>query len=310
MTNDDFQLEELENAAVKKSNNAKRAAAIGAAVAGSGAIGVAGKAAYDNVTGDQQDVDDIITQEDIEEGAQVGANQVEAQQQPEPVAEAPRVQQAPAPTPPAPTPTPPEPDVDITFDKTTHIYDEDNNLLATTEEGTLEGKDFMLIDVDNDMNADVLAYDADGSGFYDENEIVELRGSNQIQMGNPTSQHEDVWIQTDEPDPIIDDPYIDDPFNIDEKYDDDNGIRNDFVDEKTGEDYSNDYAEDNEDYNNHGDVDHYTASANDDLADITNDDVVEDDVDDEFDDYNDTLASNDTVDDSVDDYSGDDFDMA
>ena len=77
MTNDDFQLEELESAAVKKSNNAKRAAAIGAAMAGSGAIGAAGATIVNNMTGGEQNPEDVLSPEDIESGAQAGADQVQ-----------------------------------------------------------------------------------------------------------------------------------------------------------------------------------------------------------------------------------------
>ena len=305
MTNDDFQLEELESAAVKKSNNAKRAAAIGAAMAGSGAIGAAGATIVNNMTGGEQNPEDVLSPEDIESGAQAGADQVQAPQaeQPEqaaPVAKAPSAPQQPHHEEPVQPQPQPGDDVDITFDKTTHIYDENNELLATTEEGTLEGKSFTLIDVDGDMNADVLAYDADGNNVYTDNEIVMLSESDQIAMGNPTSQHEDVWVAVN--DPVEPDPFEEpiDPFDIEDEKDlaDNEDIHNDFEDEKTGESYSHDYAENNENYNNDGDVEHYSASS--DLA--YGADIEEEDADD----Y-DTLASNDTVDDSNDDLGGDDF---
>lgn len=307
MTNDDFQLEELESAAVKKSNNAKRAAAIGAAMAGSGAVGAAGATIVNNMTGGEQNPEDVLSPEDIESGAQVGADQVQAPQaeQPEqaaPVAKTPPAAQQPHHEEPAQPQPQPGDDVDISFDKTTHIYDENNELLATTEEGTLEGKSFTLIDVDGDMNADVLAYDADGNHYYSENEIVMLSESDQIAMGNPTSQHEDVWVAVNEP--VEPDPFEEplDPFDIEDEKElaDNEDIHNDFEDEKTGESYSHDYAENNENYNNDGDVEHYTASSE--LAYEDSVEMEEEDADD-FE----TLASNDTVDDSNDDLGGDDF---
>ena len=67
---------------------------------------------------------------------------------------------------------------------------------------------------------------------------------------------------------------------------------NDFEDEKTGESYSHDYAENNEDYNN-GD-EPYSAEPSDDYA-------YQEDTEDESDyEYKD-LADNDTTDDSFDD---------
>lgn len=298
MTNDDFQLEELENAAVNKSNNAKRAAAIGAAVAGSGAMGVAGKAIYDNVTDNHENPADALTPEDLDSAAQVGADQVQAPQetQPEP---APRVSQQPAEPAPHPAPEPPEDEIDITFDKTTHIYDEDNQLLATTEDGTLEGKNFTLIDLDEDMQADILAYDADGSGDYTDNEIVRLTGDDQIQMGNATTRHEDIFVQLNEPES---EPFVDpiDPYNLEDEKDlaEEDRIHNDFEDEKTGESYSHDYAENNENYNNNGDVEHYAG-----MGDMDYEEKIEEPYDEE---YDDTLASNDLDDSS--DFDDDHFD--
>lgn len=310
MNNDDFQLEELENAAVNKSNNAKRAAAIGATVAGSGAIGAAGMSMYDNQTGEEvnNEGQDLLSQEDFDGVAQTGAGQVDGtqpvQEDPAPQAQPP-VHQSPVHQP-APTP-PAEQEIDITFDKTTHFYGEDNELLMTTEEGTLEGRGFMLVDLDNDQQADILAYDANANGEYEENEIVALDGSDQIAMGNPTPQHNDVFLAQQEPHL---DPYSneDDGFLVledeyDEKYQND-GISNDFEDEKTGEIYDNDYAENNQNYNNNGDVDQYSANAE--LA-YEDEEIVNDDYEEDFD----SLASNDSMsDDAVDTVSDDFIDLA
>lgn len=305
MNNEDFQLEELENAAVNKSNNAKRAAAIGATVAGSGAIGAAGMSIYGNQTGEEANNEDqdLLSQEDLDGVAQTGAGQVDGTQ---PVQEDPAPQtHSSAPQAPIhqPAPTPPaEQEIDITFDKTTHFYGENNELLMTTEEGKLEGRDFMLVDLDNDQEADILAYDANANGEYEDNEIVALDGSDQIAMGNPTPQHNDVFLaQVEfEPEP---DPYLGDDDGIlvydDEKYQDD-GIHNDFEDEKTGESYNNDYAENNENYNNNGDVDQYSANAE--LA-YEDEEIANDDYEEDFD----TLASNDSMADDANDIVNDDI---
>ena len=290
MTNEDYQLEELENAAVNKSNNAKRIAAAAGLLATGGA---AGYAATNIPTGSPEEPIETLTEEDLESVADTGANQVqEPEVKPQPV------QPQPA-TPVQPTP-PAQDDVDVSFDKTTHYYDENNNLVMTTEEGTINGQQFKLVDVDGDMRADILAYDADGNGVINEDEIVELSGKDQIAMGHATAQHDDQFIAIHEPEP---EPYIE-PYDInDEKDYADNTIHNDFEDEKTGETYSHDYAENNEDYNN-GEVDHYSAESSEE-----SDYAYEDEGKEESDyEYND-LAENDTTDDTFDDLGSDSLDI-
>ena len=290
MTNADYQLEELENAAVNKSNNAKRIAAAAGLLATGGA---AGYAATNIPTGSAEEPIETLTEEDLESVADTGANQVqEPEVKPQPV------QPQPA-TPVQPTP-PAQDEVDVSFDKTTHYYDENNNLVMTTEEGTVNGQQFKLVDVDGDMRADILAYDADGNGVINEDEIVELSGKDQIAMGHATAQHDDQFIAIHEPEP---EPYIE-PYDInDEKDYADNTIPNDFEDEKTGETYSHDYAENNEDYNN-GEVEHYSAETSDD-----SDYAYEDEGKEESDyEYND-LAENDTTDDTFDDLGSDSLDI-
>lgn len=307
MTNDGFQLEELENAAVKKSNSAKRAAAIGATVAGSGAIGVAGKSIYDNsATQNDGNGESLLSEDDVENVANTGANQVDATQ-PDHEESAPATPKASAPTVPhhQVSTTQNDDEIDISFEKTTHYYDEDNNLLLTTEEGKVEGHNFMLGDVDGDMQADILAYDANNNGAYEENEFVELEGRNQIGMGNPTYQHDDIFLATRDPEPYpvepIDDPYYD--INEEKGYaDNGDNIHNDFEDEKTGEIYRDDYAENSQNYNNNGDVDQYS-SAHADLA-YKEDDIINDD---EYEEEFDDLASNDIASDDADDIVNDDF---
>jgi len=290
MTNEDYQLEELENAAVNKSNNAKRIAAAAGLLATGGA---AGYAATNIPTSDTEEPVETLTEEDLESVADTGANQVqEPDVKPQPV----QPQHA---TPVQPTP-PAQDEVDVSFDKTTHYYDENNNLVMTTEEGTVNGQQFKLVDVDGDMRADILAYDADGNGVINEDEIVELSGKDQIAMGHATAQHDDQFIAIHEPEP---EPYIE-PYDINEEKDyADNTIHNDFEDEKTGETYSHDYAENNEDYNN-GEVEHYSAESSDD-----SDYAYEDEGKEESDyEYND-LAENDTTDDTFDDLGSDSLDI-
>lgn len=292
MKNEDYQLEELENVAVNKSNNAKRIAAAAGLLATGGAAGYAANSIP--MDGAEEPVE-TLTEEDLESVANTGANQVqEPEVKPQPV------QPQPQPATPVQPATPAQDEVDVSFDKTTHYYDENNNLVMTTEEGTVNGQQFKLVDVNGDMRADFLAYDADGNGVINEDEIVELSGKDQIAMGHATSQHDDQFVALHEPEP---EPYIE-PYNIDEEKDyADNNIHNDFEDEKTGETYSHDYAENNEDYDN-GEVEHNSAETSDD-----SDYAYEEEFKDENDyEYND-LADNDTTDDTFDDLGSDSLDI-
>lgn len=278
MANDDYQLEELENAAVNKSNNAKRmAAAAGLLAAG----GTAGYAASNISTGSVEETEDILSEEDLESGAKTETNQVQGPESKE---------QTPPQTPhDSEVNGTTQEEVNIDYDKTTHYYDEDHNLVMTTEEGTIDGKDFLLVDYDNDSEADIIAYDENGNGTYEQNEVHALGDNEHIAMGNDATQHEDVFLANQDPDP---EPI--ESYDIDDEKDlaDDNTIQNDFEDEKTGESYSHDYAENNEDYNN-GD-EPYSAEPSDDYA-------YQEDTEDESDyEYKD-LADNDTTDDSFDD---------
>lgn len=306
MANEDYQLEELENESVKKSNNAKRIAAAAGLLAGGGA---AGFAATKIPFGTDAAPVDSLTEDDLEEVADTGANQVHEQEavlQP--------AQPAPQPATPVQPTTPADDGDDVSFDKTTHYYDDDNNLLLTKEEGTIDGHNFMLADVDGDMRADVLAYDQDGNGDYNSDEFVALEGENQIAMGHPTAQHEDEFLAiNNDTEPIVDP----EPYDINEEKDfSDNDIHNDFEDEKTGENYSHDYAEDNEDYNNNGNVEPYTADNSEETdysyEEATKEENVyanEEGANDDGDYEDNDLAENDTSDDSFDDFGSDDIDL-
>ena len=293
MANKDYQLEELENAAVNKSNNAKRiAAAAGLLAAGGAAGGAAGFAATNIPLGTVEEPMEQLAEEDFEGIAETGAAQVsEPQPQPQPQ---PQYQATPEPAP------EPEPEVDVNFNTTTHYYDEDNNLIATTEEGTVDGHKFTLLDVDGDNQADIFAYDENNNGAYEENEIVTLQGDNQIAMGHQATEHKDVFIASNDPAP---DPEPE-PYDIeDEKDYADNDVHNDFEDEKTGEDYSHDYAENNDDYNNGNEDNYYAENSNDAY------DAYEDEAKDDGDYGYDGLAENNTTDDTFDDLGSDSLDI-
>lgn len=256
MTNNDFQLEELENAAVNKSNNAKRiAVGAGLVTAGAGAAVAATVLANNNAEGETEETPEVqLNDSDLDGVAQTGANEVEnntaepvqpqAQPQPQVINNHYYVVEEPK----------PEPEADVVYDKTTHIMDENGNIVASAESGTINGKAFVVLDTDNDGGGDVVAIDLNGNGRFEDNEITHLTGKGQIAMGHDTIHHEDIAINADvEPvEPV-------NPHEPDDYYvynDDDEDIQNDFVDDRAGEDYSGDYADNNENYNNDGDVDH------------------------------------------------------
>lgn len=288
MADQDYRLEEIENEAVNKSNMAKRAAAAAGLV---GAGGVAGYAAnhLTNTNNESEQPVEMLTEEDLEGVADSGASQVENEVKPQPQA----YTQSQYPS----QPKPQEEEAELSFDKTTQYYANDN-LVMTEEEGMLDGHKFKLVDIDGDMRADYLAYDEDGNGIYNEDEIIELDPAHKIPMGHEARNIETVRIIN---------PYADlgglneDRMDLENEKDlGDNNIHNDFEDEKAGESYSHDYAEDNENYNNNGNVDNY-------MAGYHSEDTAEEDQD--IDNDYDYLAENPSEEEAGEDFDNDNFDI-
>ena len=100
---------------------------------------------------------------------------------------------------PAPKSNPTD-DSDLSFNRTTDIYDADGNHVSTAIDGQVEGRDFRLIDLDGDQKADYIALDVNGDGTFQDDEIVELTGSDQIDMHVDTRFH-NVVVLNDEPEP-------------------------------------------------------------------------------------------------------------
>lgn len=238
MAENDFQLEELETKAVNKSNNAKRAAvAAGLMAAGAGSA-LAAKAVADAMDHPTEEIE-TLAEEDLQNVANTGSEQVPEAQ--------PVVNQEVVVVSEPQQEVTPEDSVDIEFTTNTHYYDENGNLVMNEESGTINGHDFKIIDGDMDGKGDILMVDVDGDHEFSLEEIEVLSPEDNIYMGHPTPIHKDVVITTDvdpEPDPLI----------LDEWDVVDNDIHNDFQDEKTGEVYSNDYAENNENYVNNAEL--------------------------------------------------------
>ena len=268
MTNQDYQLEELENAAVNKSNNAKRAAMIAAGVVGTAATAGAATHAYDTYTDDpeHQEVDNLNTEE-LDNMAKAGADVVhEPEVKPEPVNHN-GSHTGGGHTPSRPT----QNDTDIDFNRTTEIYDSEGRLVSTAIDGQVEGRDFRLVDIDGDKKADLIALDVNGDGTYQDDEIVELNGSDQIDMHVDTRYH-NVLVLNEEPEPYSPET----PDKSDIAY---NPDENRYNEEKTDEIYTSDDDSDNsyayeDDYKDeadyYGDLDENDSKA-DQLDDLGND---------------------------------------
>lgn len=251
-TNSVMNVDDYENMAVQKSNNAKRVAAGAALFVGGAAI--AGGAAYAATGSEKPDETDNgpLTAEDVVEGGNVG-NDYQPKTHNETTERTIYVER----------PQEENHDQDseqqdetqVTWDEKTVVYDENGNVVGSTESGTVQGHKFALFDVDGDNHADYLAIDADDNGVFDDNEIIKYEVSDHVHMGHDTAHTKEIHNNNQ---------YIlleDDGRDI-ARNDDGEIIHNNFEDEKTGESYSGDYAENNSDYNPDADVDSYGNSNN------------------------------------------------
>lgn len=239
----DMNIEDYEDQAVKKSKLAK---GIGIAAAGVfGGAAIAGGTTYAATLGEDDPIDMPLNADEMAMGAEVGEEIA-------PVAEEPSqstpqyiyIEKS------VPEPEPePENSSDLVWEETTNYYI-DGEKVMSVEEGKLDGHDVMLIDSNADGHADILAYDANNNHVFEENEIVELSPLDNIHMGNSTAHvsdiHHDPYFFPENP---VEQPYA---YTEDEPHQ----IHNNFEDEKTGEDYYGDFAENNPDYNPNANMDY------------------------------------------------------
>lgn len=244
-------VDDYENMAVQKSNNAKRVAA-GAALFVGGAA-VAGGAAYAATGHDTPDVidDSPLTAEDVVEGGNVG-NDYQPEVHNETTERVVYVEKHEEPSHDQNSEQTNE--TQVTWDEKTVVY-EDGNVVGSFESGTIQGHNFALFDVDGDNHADYLAIDADGNGQFDDNEIVKYDVSDHVHMGHETAHTKEIHNNNQY---IVEDGGEDIARNDDDR----EIIHNNFEDEKTGESYNGDYAENNRDYNPNADMDSYGNSDN------------------------------------------------
>lgn len=275
-TNENYKIEEVEDAMVKKSQVAKT---VGIAAA-TGVFGAGAAVAANTIMNDDKadiELDDPepeteVTNDDLVDGASAGAENTTI------------IIEEPKPTHTPTTPTTPETPAEqsnFTVDQQTVIVDQDGEVQGSVTQGTLEGKDYMALDTDGDGKVDEIYYDVDGNGQYDPNEGGKLNPEDQFNVSDfGQATHTEVHhVDIDDPvdpedidDPVIVDPGVDDdldpdldPENPDEDIDDIDDIDNDLdedlpeanddlTDNVTDDTYENDYADNNDDYNNDADI--------------------------------------------------------
>lgn len=230
-------VDDYENMAVNNSNTAKRMAA-GAAILVGGAA-VAGGAAYAASTHDEPVVEDPLTPDTLLDGAEAAAEYEAPEPEPAPAQTTVYVVQ------PAPAPAP-EPEPEVVWEETTNYY-VDGEKFASVEQGRIDGTKFAIADVDNDGRADYFGYDENHNDVIEEHEIRQLGPNEVITMGNPTAHETNNNVISSEGEDVVNpfDPTEEPQGQVAHR----EVIRNNFEDEKTGESYRGDYAENNPDYN-------------------------------------------------------------
>lgn len=289
-TNPGMNVDDYENMAVQKSNTAKRVAA-GAALLAGGAV-AGGGAAYAASEQQVPNPEEVLTSDDVVDGANAGKSYQETEEpNTETVTE--RVVYVEKPV----EHVEEEKEPTVTWDEKTIVYDGDGNVTGSMESGTVNGNKFVLMDVDGDDHADVLAIDMDGNGRFDDNEVVKYDVSDHVHMGHETAHTREIHNNsTIGEEPSEDSHWI--AYRDGEERPEDR-IHNNFEDEKTGESYHGDYAENNPDYNPNADVNDYGEGNNylaeNDAYDVEEDSYsaeVHEDYLDEAEEYDDSTTEN------------------
>lgn len=276
-TNTGMNVDDYENLAVQNSNVAKRVA-VGSAVFLGGAA-VAGGAAY--AANHAENTETPLTEDDLLSGAEVGSDYAPVE---ETTTAATTTEQVVVEKPVVVTESEDTANPEITWDETTNYYAGDEKAMSI-EQGTVDGHKFALIDVDGDEHADYLVVDMNDNGKIDEGEVVQYSHSDHVHMGHSTAH--------------VTDHHYDGGFDINGNNDpnlvarNNIGIHNDFEDEKTGESYYGDFAENNPDYNSRASLNDF-----DNTGSVAENEISQgptaDGMDDIHNDAND-LAQNDTV---------------
>ncbi|MDE6382050.1 MAG: hypothetical protein K2L57_04190, partial [Muribaculaceae bacterium] len=123
--------------------------------------------------------------------------------------------------------------------------------VGTYDAGKIDGKDFVVLDNDLNGKGDVLAYDINGNGVFEEQEVFQI-DNDTYEMGQ--GKEFNLYARNDQGD--FEKVNIDPVYEA--RHDSLADIHNDFEDEKTGEYYRGDLAENNRDYINN-DAEQYSA---------------------------------------------------
>lgn len=261
---EDYQLDEMENSAVNKSKNLKRGLAAGAAVLAAGGTAAYGASEYMAETDSEAPE---LTADDLLAGANAGTDDT-PQEEPAPAQPAPQqvhvnhhivtepVTQAPQ--------VPGDPEINV--DETAFLLDENGEVVSVYDRGTIDGMDWVAIDSDLNGKADLLGIDENRNGVIEDHEIHEVDnksysiGQGNMYAGYVRTPDGEVVKIFEEPNPNNERYYADnEPVPYSEDGPSREHIHNDFDDERTGESYHGDLAENNGDYNNRG-GEQYSAS--------------------------------------------------
>lgn len=278
---DDYQLESMEDQAVKKSQTAKRVLA----GVGMAAAGAASAYAYDKIANDTpaDTNSDELSVDDMMGGATSGAVTDEGMNAPEeqPAQEVHVHQTYVVNDGPNAHGHHAEHDPEVKFESSEYIVDDEGNIVASVDSGTIDGRAFAVVDEDGDGDGDLLAFDANNNGQFESDEVTRINDGEYI-MGNGENQlvydttgrliyssetgfmaqnqrGEDVFIY-DEDDKTIDD--IDNDFN-----------------DTTGDHYDDDLAQNNDDYKNDDLMEHYGGMEAPRSAGLADDTLASDDFD-------------------------------
>lgn len=227
-------LDEYESMAVKNSNNAKRVAAAAATFVG-GAV-VAGGTTYAMTS--HKVTDAPLTEMDVVAGADVASvyqDEVEQTQ-----AKVVKVQHQPQ----------PEPEPKVEWNEEDNVY-VDGQKVSTVMTGEYDGHEVAVVDEDGNGLANRLMVDVNGNGTFESSEVTVFEDSDGVVMGHHAPKVNNHYLNSTA---LNEDP----------------NIKNDFSDEKTGEEYHDDLAENNPDYNPNG----LDGCPSPDAQDIFNDDDI------------------------------------
>lgn len=238
--NNDYHLEEMENAAVERNKNLKRAGIVGASVLGAGGTVMYGAEKIHESMAETPTTEDEIDSNEVLAGANAGATELQ-EETVQPVAQ-PQAQNVHVYHHIVEEEIVQENTPEVSVEESSLVFDEEGNIISQFDAGTIDGKAFVVVDEDLNGSGDLVAIDANNNGVFEENEISRLDNST-YQMGHGKTAN--LYIMTEEGQMVNIAP-----DNGAYPHDSLADIHNDFEDEKTGESYHDDLAENNPDYRN------------------------------------------------------------